>query len=337
MFHGCKKDPEPATPTPPVVLPSPNMAGVMMTLSAISYVAEESTPLVIKDSIDILLNIDSLATRGLWKRVWGPGVADNATNATNLVYVTMMKTETELAYAIVIRGTNMGNDMDKWQDIDIAMARFTYGEVDDSVTQGAMDGFDALLKTQENGSGIILETFLGSIKPTAKIPLYVTGHSQGGYLAPVMAYWVMRNTDFKANFDVRTFTFAAPSVVNKSFRGHFKEALANGGTIQMYVNSLDVMPYFWTDLEAIRVNGIPVAIPDTFFGATLTTFQHYLDSVKINYYKVGQDSLIGFIPVDTTIHPINNLDSFNYYKHWVEVEHNHNNYLRLLGEATLPF
>ena len=104
----------------------------------------------------------------------------------------------------------------------------------------------------------------------------------------------------------------------------------------MIVNSLDVIPYFWSDLPGIIDNHIPVAVP-----ASLTQAYMLADTLLmgfgLTYYNVTHDSVIGFIPVDPPQHPQTHADSIAYYKKWAEVEHNHNNYLYLLGEPLLPF
>lgn len=338
ILSGCKKDPATVTQDPPLELQEPNIPGIMMTLSAISYVAEKLEPKIIRDSIDILLNDRSLGTRGLWQRAWGPGISSNIANSVNLVYVARLNTLPNPTYAIVIRGTNMANKIDSAQDVDVfTQVQFKYGETGDLVARGAMNGLDTLLLTKDFVTKKTLETFLDSIKRTTKTTLFITGHSQGGYLAPLMAYWVMKDTSFKDMFTVRTYTFAAPGIVNKQFKDNFMTTLQQqSGSIKMIVNSLDVIPYFWTDLPGIIDKHIPVAVP-AHFSDIYTLAEIVLKGNGITYYNVAPDSAIGSIPVIPPQQPQTKEDSIAYYKKWAEVEHYHNNYLYLLGEPPLPF
>jgi len=82
-----------------------------------------------------------------------------------------------------------------------------------------------------------LEDFLGSISYGIKIPLFVTGHSQGGSLAPLMAYWLVKESNFADKFIFNTIAFAGPGVVNQKFKEHFWAALPSDGSFKMMVNS----------------------------------------------------------------------------------------------------
>ncbi len=79
ILEGCKKDSNPT-----LELENPDLSGVMMTLSAISYIADSFPASTIKDSIVKLLGDKSLATGGKWMLDWGPGVS---IGNENMIYV----------------------------------------------------------------------------------------------------------------------------------------------------------------------------------------------------------------------------------------------------------
>ncbi len=151
ILSGCKKDPETVTPTTLTDLEHINLPAVMMTLSAMSYVADSQPAFKIKDTISLLLRIDSLATAGMWKIVWGPAVSGQR---SNMAFVVKAVTSEFPVYAIVIRGTNTHSHQDILQDVRVlSLRQFHYGEPDDMVSKGAMEGFDSLLKTPDNETG----------------------------------------------------------------------------------------------------------------------------------------------------------------------------------------
>jgi len=57
-----------------------------------------------------------------------------------------------------------------------------------------------------------------------------------------------------------------------------------------------------------------------------------LTAEGIVYHNIAVADSIGFIPI-TANSPI--LDSLEWYNHWLMVEHNHNNYLKLLDVKSL--
>ncbi|MFH1297619.1 MAG: lipase family protein, partial [Bacteroidota bacterium] len=256
---GCQKQQANYTPIPPPGLEFPNFPGEMMTLSAISYIAEGLSTSVVKDSIILLLADTSLATAGKWQLAWGPGISPG--NA-NLAFVAKSSTQKGPVYVIAIRGTSVKSIKDILEDlIAFSLVQFPYGEAGDSVAKGMMEGLTALLLSKDPVKGTTLEKFLLSTNANEKIPLFITGHSQGGGLAPLMAYWLMTNVNLKDKFVFNTYAFAGPGIVNKSFRDNFMNALPPDASFQMLVNPIDVIPWFWTDLPGITANNIPVAVP----------------------------------------------------------------------------
>ncbi len=322
IFNGCKKDSDPPD------LEEQNLPGVMMTLSAISYVAEASVD-SIKDSINYFLSVESLATGGDWQLAWGPVIT--GVNA-NLIYVAKNTTGENPAYAIAIRGTNKNSIFDILEDLKVrTLVEFPYGMIGDSVAKGPMEGFVNLLDAKDTEYNKTLEEYLKSISTTTKIPLFVTGHSQGGGLAPMFAYWLITNEALKDKFVFSTLAFAGPGWFNKNFRDNFLNTLPVDASFKMYVNSLDMIPYGYSNLAGINAKNIPVYVPP-FYRATISFMDSLITDSGIEYYNIAVADSIGFFPItSSTPGGILPSDETPWYNYWLNVEHNHNNYLRLLG------
>ncbi len=325
--EGCKKDSDPDLPPPG--LENPNISGVMMTMAAIAYTADSLSDSIIKDSIGILLRDETFATKGEWELVWGPGISPNN---ENLLYVAKYISGDSPAYTIAIRGTNISSIGNILNDLKVfTLVEFPYGMPGDSVGKGPMEGFTNLLNSQDSVTGTNLETYLESITSSAKIPLYITGHSLGGGLAPMMAYWLITNEALKDKFTISTYAFAGPGWFNESFKDNFLNTLPADASFSMQVNSLDMIPYGYSNLPGIISGNIPVKVPGL-YRIGISIAQSILTDENIVYHNIAVADSIGFIPI-TKSSPI--LDSLVWYNNWLMVEHNHNSYLKLLDVKPL--
>jgi len=324
IFDGCKKDSDPDNNYDETDLPAE-----MMTLSAIAYTANASPNDVIKDSILYHLADSSLTTGGKWELVWGPGISP--LNA-NLSYVVKNSTEDNIQYAVAIRGTNSASIEDILEDVDVfILSEFPYGLPGDSVCHGSMNGFNHILNAKDPVNGNTLEEFLESVTTTSQVPIYVTGHSQGGGLCPLMAYWLTTHHVFKDKFLCSAFGFASPGWVNKSFRDNFLAAIPPGASYNSYVNSLDLVPYGYASLPLILERNIPVHVPFA-YRLLISAFDSILTDKGIVYYDMVIADSIGNIPI-TSSSPggLTPADTTDWYNYWVGTEHYRNNYLKLLG------
>ncbi|TSA24259.1 MAG: lipase family protein [Bacteroidetes bacterium] len=329
---GCKKNSATYTPVPPLGLEEMNVPGMLMTLSAIAYIAEGSSATMIKDSITLLLADTSLATAGKWQLAWGPGISPG--NA-NLAFVAKSTTQKEPVYAIAIRGTSVKSIQDILEDlIAFSMVQFPYGKAGDSVAKGMMEGFAALLLTRDSVTDKTLEEFLQSISGGDKITLYITGHSQGGGLAPLMAYWLITNNNLKDKFVFHTYAFAGPGIVNRSFRDNFNTTLPPDASFQRLVNPIDVIPFFWTDLPGITANMVPVPVPLA-YRFFLSLAEGALHIAGLTYYHIAGADTIGRIPVADNVPGLHPSDTLGWYNYWWKMEHQHDSYLKILGVKPL--
>ncbi|MFC2107098.1 hypothetical protein ACFLRY_02060 [Bacteroidota bacterium] len=333
-LFSCEKDYENAInlPTSIQVGYEKDEAAEIMTLAAIAYVAEGLSTQAITDSIRYYLADSSLASAGEWQLVWGPGI-DN-TNS-NLVYIAKSKTQKTDTYAMVVRGTSIYSITDILQDIQVfTLVPFKYGLPGDSIANGSMIGLDKLIQTTDPSTGKTLKEYLAGTTGNLKGKMYITGHSQGGALAPLLTYWFITQSGVGLNFDIETYAFAGSSVCNKTFKTNFFNSLPPSAQFHMVANELDAIPYFWAMYDSLAANSIPTHVP-ALYKNMLKTISEILDTNKIKYVQLAKQISIGsFTPKDTigSIHPS---DTLSWYNYWMKVEHIHNNYLRLLNAQTV--
>ena len=330
IFFSCNKNDESIEGSIPQINQGYEVgeAGMIMTLAAISYVAEGQQPGVIKDSIIHFLKNTSLATGGVWELAWGPGISGIM---DNLAYIAVDSTSSPISYAIVIRGTNINSIDDIIQDLQaFTLVPFKYGLMGDSVAHGSMRGLDSLLNTHDSVTGKTIEEFLHSLPADGNKKIFITGHSQGGALAPLMTYWFIKSSGLINRFVVETYAFAGPSVSNKTFKENFTNSIPATGSFHMVSNSLDIVPYFWARSDSLVIKNIPTHVP-LLYKDLIKAANIYLQSHHIKYSQLADQISIGNFPPKDTIGSIHPSDSIQWYDYWALTEHRHNNYLRLLN------
>ncbi|HJY64480.1 MAG TPA: hypothetical protein VJ455_10020 [Ignavibacteria bacterium] len=304
-----------------------NEAGVIMTLAALCYTADDnSNPIQVRDSLIIMLADTNYSTGGKWKLAWGPGMSPSG---SSLVYAAVDTTSDTIKYAICVRGTvfNLANII---EDLDIIyMLKWPYSGTGDSVAYGSMQGFDTLLNTTDPVTQKSLQSFLDSLN-APKMKLFITGHSLGGAMATLIARWLV-DIGFNSKFKIEAYTFAAPTVGNVSFANSYNTRLSGAGAeSHRCTNSKDVVPYAWADLQKIIDNNIPTQVP-ALVNAAITTAKQYLQDSGIVYKHVetkrdlGSNDPVGCGPNG----------EYGTYVCWVEFEHSSQTYLRLLSADTI--
>ncbi len=330
IIFSCKKNNDTSVEPLPIINNGYEVgeAGVIMTLAAIAYIAEGQQPEVIKDSIITLLQNTSLATGGDWQLAWGPGISGIM---DNLVYIAVDSTSSPVSYAIVIRGTNINSIDDIIQDLQVfSLVPFKYGLMGDSVAHGSMRGLDSLLNTHDPVTGKTIEGFLNSLPANGNKKMFITGHSQGGALAPLMTYWFIKSSGLINSFAVETYAFAGPSVSNKTFKENFINSIPATGSFHMVSNSLDIVPYFWARHDSLVINNIPTHVP-FLYKELIKAANIYLQSHHIKYAQLADQISIGSFPPKDTLGNIHPSDSIQWYDYWALTQHRNDNYLRLLN------
>ncbi|MBL8015710.1 MAG: hypothetical protein JNK43_00445 [Ignavibacteria bacterium] len=303
-----------------------NEAGVMMTLSALCYVAEGNTnALQIRDSINLQLNDSAYATNGSWEVCWGPGISPTG---SNLLYMAVDSTGDSLQYAICVRGTvfnfaNIVEDIEVWD-----MEKWPYTSNGDSIALGSLKGLDTLLATSDPVTNLTLQSYLNSLN-APKQKMFITGHSLGGAMATLITKWFM-DIGMTSRFKLETYTFAAPTVGNVTFvNSYHASMIAAGGESHRCVNSKDVVPYAWAGLMNIISDNVPTTVP-ALVAATIQTAHDYLKD-SIIYKHVETKRSLG------TLEPANcgPIGEYDTYFCWVGFEHSSATYLRLLEVDTI--
>ncbi len=330
VFFACKKNGE--SILEPIPLPDQGYAvdeaAEIMTLAAIAYIAEGEVDSVIKNSIIFQLKNTALATGGNWKLAWGPGISGNK---SNLVYIVVDSTSSPMSYAMVVRGTNVKSIDDIIQDFQtFHFVPFTYGLPGDSIARGSMRGLDSLLIVKDPVTGKTVEGFLNSLPDNGNKKMFITGHSQGGALAPLLAYWFITSSGVVDRYDVEIYAFAGPSVSNQIFKTNFTNSIPATGYFHMVANSLDIVPYFWARHDSLVINNIPAPVPWE-YRLLIDLMDDFLDNNHIKYAQLADQIYIGSFPPKDTLGNIHPHDTLQWYNYWGLTQHRHNNYLKLLN------
>lgn len=97
-------------------------------------------------------------------------------------------------------------------------------------------------------------TAINTLDPSGTLPVYITGHSKGGGIAPIAAMY-LKNKHPYLNI-VQTITFAGPNSGNGEFQSAYNDMFPNH---IRYENYLDLVPILPPDPEFIE---LLEAIPD---------------------------------------------------------------------------
>ena len=152
--------------------------------------------------------------------------------------LTICKNTKTQAYAVGIRGSVMittpAGFIDWFNDLDVLKMVDAPAPYPGHCSKGAWNGYKAIIDTIPN-----FNTYI-----PAGSTVYVTGHSLGGSLVPLVA---LRIADQVPNSNVIPISFAAPSTFDQTLATYFDSKL--GSTSQRYWNTEDFVPYAWSNLN----------------------------------------------------------------------------------------
>jgi len=201
-----------------------------VTLAAIAYADE-----IIEPNIKHLLGETSLATGGDWDLVWGPHKKE-----TNQAFMVKKKGAEE--YALAIRGT-VFDDLFSWLidfELELEDLPWSCGSSGAKISDGMVKAWKHITTMPDLGTK--LPDVLKGLPAGAS--LVVTGHSQGGAVASVMATWAQQE---RTDITVLPYTFAGETAGNDGFAA-LVETLFGTSAGGRFVNPNDVVPFGFGNL-----------------------------------------------------------------------------------------
>lgn len=310
------------------------MAQIQMTLSAIAYTAGAKDP-TMPDAEDIRCNLANAnySTGGEWGLVWGPGYS---TYDDNMMFVVQHRSDA--TYAVVIRGTE-AVDLYSWFE-DVPTGMTDYADYTDGETTRVSDKFANAIKYLEQSAkdpatGATIESFLDSVADgQSKLTLYVTGHSQGGGLVPIMSAWLHAKSKkwTTTQTTIISYGFAPPT------SGDTKFANWIAANIPCYyvANPHDIVPYAYNRLSDIIADEVPISVPKDITVKGYTVNLHdIIDGANIAMKAIADFHLTSWAQAgqaQPTIPPAGIVDpDGGEYTAQVGFQHSHDTYLQLLG------
>lgn len=303
---------------------NPALSAQCMTLASLAYV-NENNPAYLKDSLIIQLSDSSYATQGNWELAWGPSLSPDG---GNMMYVTKDTTSDPVSYCIAVRGTDWCFPFNWKQDLGaIEFDRYPWGDSEDSVSHGALEGLNTLLAMRDSASNKTLSEFLSGNSTQVKQQMYITGHSLGGMLATLLSAYFLDN-GYQSGFNLTTYTFAAPSAGNQQFADHYKSIFSASNALSFrVVNPSDLVHYFYSDLNTVLINQIPTTLPYE-IDAVILGIEYYFIEYNMYYEHVYQRYELPSPTVTGCNYAPGSLDQYECY---VAFNHSTNTYLALLN------
>jgi predicted lipase len=149
-------------------------------------------------------------------------------------------------------------------------------------------------------------------------------------MATLITSWAASQS-FISNFKLAMYTFAGPTVGNVTFAGTFNaRMLSLGAASHRIVNTKDVVPYAWSELQTVLDQNIPDSIPGLIRAIIQTAIQTLQDSHIVYKHVDFKQTLPTLDPVGC-----GTPGQYGTYVCWVEFEHSSSTYLRLLGVDTI--
>ncbi|BFM16652.1 hypothetical protein R50073_28350 [Maricurvus nonylphenolicus] len=284
-------------------------AGVLMTLASIAYADSSGSLPKVRNAIMAELAKPHYATQGQWQLVWGPVIEGEG---DNLMYVARRDNQ----YAIVLRGT-VGDLGSFWEDVPTGQVAFSYAGPEAKVSSHFDDALQALLKGADHESGQRLSVFLAQTLH-ANSELFVTGHSQGGGLTPMLVAWALSERTVwpqATQVNCQGYAFAPPTSGNTDFA----RWIAAHAISYQVINPLDVVPCGYAAIDSVISKHIPDKVP---FEYKLLIEGAADLAADVGEWEQPQQQVM--------LQKIQLPDSISYL-HQVLDQHNHNSYQWLLG------
>jgi hypothetical protein len=283
-------------------------AQVMMSLSAIAYTSFDSL-----DRLQGNLN-EAVALGQEYEAIWWSRDRDN------LLYVVRNRVTEE--YAIAIKGPvfrfGLSFLFDLYEDLGIPhQVYLPFGRLGNAkIAAGLLETIQNINNFYFNGR--TLTQIVSHFPKGSKV--YITGHSLGGTLA--MGYAAKLVCNDLMDLDIIPYTFGSPGAGNKAFTDLFNHNSNHCLFPHSFncVNSRDIIPYAWHDLQGIpAIDYEDIKCPINFV-LCLDCIARLLILARTVYTAPSLNLLLpGYIE-----------PNISYFQEAM-LQHQHNTYLELLG------
>lgn len=290
-------------------------------LAAIAYTDEVNPANRVAEIKAALAKIPA-AANGPWTLAWGPGEVEGI-----LSYVALGADKT--TYALAFRGSLseiMAHEfLDNWLLDGETFRQVPWlfpqgGEVKVSAGMNQALAY-AIMQTDPTTHKHLLD-FLRDVVASngGSLQLLVTGHSLGGAITRLASQWLYHQlveVDGNEEIYITPLTFAAPTTGNQQFATLFQ---TNFPTNYALVNTLDIVPLTWSNLDAIQHMYPPPGQTIAQFGVTVAgLLAIYKDSLATAYKPVTvppADTFKGWMPEqpDKFAHTMESNHTIDIYK-----------------------
>lgn len=248
-------------------------------LSALAYSDEVNPTNRVADIKAGLAKIPA-AANGPWTLVWGPGEVEGI-----LGYVALAADKT--TYALAFRGSlteiSAHEFLDNWvlNGETFRQVPWQYPSGGDVKVSSGMNQALAyvIMLTDPTTNKHLLDFLRDQIAANGSLQLLVTGHSLGGAITQLASQWLYNQlvqTGGNKNVTITPLTFAAPTTGNQQFATLFETTFPSNYAL---VNTLDIVPMAWWNLDGIQHTYPPPAQTIAQFGVS---YWGLLDIYKVS-------------------------------------------------------
>jgi hypothetical protein len=220
-----------------------------------------------------------------WQMIWGPMVFSNNPGTNSTVAdnsMALFYSPNQKAYVVAIAGTNIDSAYGWLQEDFNVTQTVTWAKVmgtgfnmnstyaDAAISAGSNLGLTALLGLGQQTNNTLISALTNSLNALpsgSQVQVYVSGHSLGGALSPVLALYLHDMQQLSTNWNTKGYVTkinamptAGPTPGESNFAAYYSylcgqtpAAGAAGITYNSVYNSLDIVPHAWEQDELAMI------------------------------------------------------------------------------------